>query len=300
MPAVTEEQWRPEVEEVVDTESGSFNPWLVKKQDTSNNPPPPPVVCKDGDSGEPSLWEDDDCDDEQMFCCGDGARWSNTIETSPNSGAPATEEGSVSLEVLKSIVYGGLTVVIASFSVVAAAAAADTPTVNIVALALASVLGGIFAIGRTLWDLRDDCYKGKQEATNKYKELLGRLNYFPLHAVFAILSFVIFGMVPPVTYGFSYRETGDEDHTIVVVAIVSLFCVSLLAILKAYVTRCKRFFLYVKTVVYNVAIAVLVSGASYVAGILVSRLIKELGLFDLSSGVATTLLPRATAMSLSS
>ncbi|XP_024982295.1 membrane protein of ER body-like protein [Cynara cardunculus var. scolymus] len=196
--------------------------------------------------------------------------------------------------------------VIASFSVVASAAATEATTLSIVALALASVVGGIFAIGHNLWDLRDDCYKGnssqesKQEATNKYKELLGRVNNFPIHAVFVILSFVVFGMVPPVAYGFSYRETNDKDYTIIAVAIVSLLCVSLLAIFKAYITMCKGFFEYVKTVVYYVTTTVSVSGVSYVVGILVSRLIEELGLFDVSSGVATTLLPHATTPSLAS
>ncbi|KAJ9565168.1 hypothetical protein OSB04_001134 [Centaurea solstitialis] len=220
--------------------------------------------------------------------------------------APETGEGSTSLEILKSIVYGGLMEIIASFSVVASAAAAEATAMSIVALALASVVGGIFAIGHNLWDLRDDCYKGnssqetKQEATNKYKALLGRINYFPLHAVFAILSFVVFGMVPPVAYGFSYHKTSDKDYTMVAVAIVSLFCVSLLAIFKAYVTRCKGFFEYVKTVVYYLTTAVSVSGVSYVVGILVSRLIEELGLFDGSSDVATMLLPHGIVPSLAS
>ncbi|KAJ9565170.1 hypothetical protein OSB04_001136 [Centaurea solstitialis] len=229
-----------------------------------------------------------------------------TIAGTEDDPAPATEEeGSASLEILKSVVYGGLMEVIASFSVVASAAASETTTLRIVALALASVVGGIFAIGHNLWDLRADCYgnsskETKQEATTKYKALLGRLNYFPLHAVFAILSFVVFGMLPPVAYGFSYHKTSDKDYTIIVVSIVCLLCVSLLALFKACITKCKGFFEYVKTVVYYVTIAVSVSGASYVVGILVSRLIEELGLFDMSSGVAETLLPHAIVPSLAS
>ncbi|KAD4584386.1 hypothetical protein E3N88_21987 [Mikania micrantha] len=202
-------------------------------------------------------------------------------------------------EILKSIVYGGLMEVIASLSVVASAASSDASTLSIISLAIASLIGGVFIIGHNLWDLRDDCYKdsSNNEAANKYKELLGQVDYFPLHVFFAILSFLVFGMVPPVAYGFSFHEKNDKDYTIMVVAIASLLCVALLAIFKAYINKC-TVLEYFKTVVYHITAAVSVSGVSYVAGNLLTRLMEEYGLFDMSSGGGMSLLPYATTPSL--
>ncbi|KAL8253072.1 hypothetical protein R6Q59_036765 [Mikania micrantha] len=203
-------------------------------------------------------------------------------------------------EILKSVVYGGLMEVIASLSVVASAASSDASTLSIISLAIASLIGGVFIIGHNLWDLRDDCYKddsSNNEAANKYKELLGQVDYFPLHVFFAILSFLVFGMVPPVAYGLSFQETNDKDYTIMVVAIASLLCVALLAIFKAYINKC-TVFEYFKTMVYHITAAVSVSGVSYVAGNLLTRLMEEYGLFDMSSGGGMSLIPYATTPSL--
>ncbi|XP_076921768.1 membrane protein of ER body-like protein [Bidens hawaiensis] len=193
--------------------------------------------------------------------------------------------------------------VIASLSIVASAAAGDASTLNIIALALANLIGGIFVIGHNLWDLRDDCYKSSteqtsdnQEARNKYKDLLGSVEHFPLHAFFAILSFLVFGVIPPVVYGYSFHETNDTDFTMVIVAGVSFVCVGLLAIFKARIERCTTFSGYVKTITYYLSTAVATSGVSYAVGNLAKRLIEELGLFETSSNVATGILPEVVSM----
>ncbi|XP_076950787.1 membrane protein of ER body-like protein [Bidens hawaiensis] len=208
-------------------------------------------------------------------------------------------------EILKSIVYGGLLEVIASLSVVASAVASDAATLSIISLALASLIGGVFVIGHNLWDLRDDCYKddssqgSNKEATSKYRELLGQVNYFPLHTFFAILSYLVFGMVPPIAYGLSFHETNDKDLTLLVVAIMSLLCVSVLAIFKAYINKC-TIFEYFKIVVYYITTTISVAGLSYVAGNLITRLMEEYGLFETSSSGAMSLLSHATSPSLAS
>ncbi|XP_071687655.1 uncharacterized protein [Rutidosis leptorrhynchoides] len=207
-------------------------------------------------------------------------------------------QDSTSFEILKSIVYGGLMEVIASLSVVASAAAGDATTMNIIALALANLVGGVLVIGHNLWDLRDDCYKfssqqsDNQEPRNKYKELLGSVQHFPLHVFFAILSFLVFGIIPPLAYGYSFHETNDRDFTMLVVAVASFVCVGLLAIFKAYIDRCNTFGGYIKTITYYLTTAVAVSGVSYAVGSLVTRLIEELGLFETNPGVAASLLPK--------
>ncbi|KAJ0698908.1 putative Ccc1 family protein [Helianthus annuus] len=208
-------------------------------------------------------------------------------------------------EILKSIVYGGLMEVIASLSVVVSAAASNVTTLSIVSLALASLIGGVIIVGHNLWDLKNDCYKNtssqetKNATTYKYKALLGQVNHFPLHAFFAILSFLMFGMVPPIAYRYSYHETKDKEYTLAVVALASLLCVLLLAILKAYINKC-TVFKYFKTAVYYIIIAVLVSGVSYVVGNLVARLLEEPGWFATSSSGGMPCVPRVTSSYLES
>ncbi|KAI3829841.1 hypothetical protein L1987_03969 [Smallanthus sonchifolius] len=210
-------------------------------------------------------------------------------------------QDSTSFEILKSIVYGGLMEVIASLSIVASAAAGDATTLNIVALALANLIGGIFVIGHNLWDLKDDCYKystqetSNQEARSKYKELLGSVDHFPMHVFFTILSFLVFGIIPPVAYGYSFHETNDKDFTMVIVAVTSFVCVGLLAIFKAYIDRCAEFSGYVKTITYYLTTSVTVSGVSYAAGNLATKLMEELGLFETGSNVAIAVLPEVVS-----
>ncbi|KAF5797433.1 putative Ccc1 family protein [Helianthus annuus] len=229
-----------------------------------------------------------------------------TISVTQPRGRTWLGSDGILLEIMKSIVYGGSMAVNASLSVVAFAAASDATTLSIICLALASLVGGFFVIRHNLWELRDDCYKfnssqdPNNEATRKYKELLGEVNYFPLHVFFTILSFVVFGMVPPVAYGYSFHETNDKDFTVVIVAIASLVCVSLLAIFKAYFNRCTSFFQYIKTVVYYITTVVLVSCVFYIAGNLLTRFIEEHGFFDLCSSGGVSLLPHATIPSLTS
>ncbi|KAK9057441.1 hypothetical protein SSX86_022276 [Deinandra increscens subsp. villosa] len=212
-----------------------------------------------------------------------------TPEIQDPSPGISERQDSKSFEILKSIVYGGLMEVIASLSIVASAAAGGATTLNIIALALANLTGGIFVIGHNLWDLKDDCYKFSTQQTNnqeqqqprtKYKELLGSVEHFPLHAFFALLSFLVFGTIPPLAYGYAFHRTNNTDLTMVIVAAASFICVGLLAIFKAYIDRCTGFSGYVKTVTYYLTTAVTVSGVSYAAGNLVKMLIEDLGLFD--------------------
>ncbi|KAI7984079.1 Membrane protein of ER body-like protein [Camellia lanceoleosa] len=188
-----------------------------------------------------------------------------------------SDEGSKTLEILKSVVYGGLMESMTSLSVVSSAAAADATTMNIVAMGLANLIGGLFIIGPNLRELRNE--------ESRYKVLLGQTNNFLLHATVAVLAFLIFGLIPPVTYGFSFRQTDDKDLKLVVVATTSLLCIAILAIGKAYIQKKPNS--YIKTVLYYIGMAVMASGISYAAGELIKRLVEKLGWFD--SSVAVTL-----------
>ncbi|XP_028062444.1 membrane protein of ER body 2-like isoform X1 [Camellia sinensis] len=189
------------------------------------------------------------------------------------------EEGSKTLEILKSVVYGGLMESMSSLSVVSSAAAADATTMNIVAMGLANLIGGLCIIGPNLRELKNE--------GSRYKELLGQTDNFLLHATVAVLAFLIFGLIPPVTYGFSFRQTDDKDLKLVVVAAASLLCIAILAIGKAYIQKKPNFYAYIKTVLYYIGMAVMASGISYAAGELIKRLVEKLGWFD--SSVAVTL-----------
>ncbi|KAL0321656.1 UNVERIFIED_CONTAM: Membrane protein of ER body-like protein [Sesamum calycinum] len=200
------------------------------------------------------------------------------------------------IEVIKSIVYGGLAESITSLSVVSSAAGGGAATLNILALGVANLIGGLFIICHNLWELKSDrveqvANQVSDEATeqrDRYKELLGRRQNFIIHAVVAIISYLVFGLVPPVVYGFSFRKTDDKQLKLVVVAAASLLCIFVLATGRAYTQRPPK--PYLKSIITFVTLGVMVSGVSYAAGELVERLLEKLGLFQ-SSSVPNLLVP---------
>lgn len=98
--------------------------------------------------------------------------------------------------------------------------------------------------------------------------------------VFAVLSYIIFGLLPPVVYGFAFRKSDNKEHKLIAVAASSLLCVSLLALGKAHVRPQKD---YIKSLFYYLGLAIPATGLSYVAGVMIDRLLRELGLFDSST-----------------
>ncbi|XP_075647674.1 membrane protein of ER body 1-like isoform X2 [Castanea sativa] len=197
----------------------------------------------------------------------------------PKSTPP--QQGVVKYEILKSLVYGGLIELITSLGVVTSAASADATTLNIVALALANLITGVFLIGHNLQELKND-----QSSVDRYQELLGQKRNFVLHASVAILSFLVFGLVPPVVYGFSFYQSDNRNLKIAVVAAAALLCITVLAIVKAYTQKPSKWSIYITTILYYLSIGIGASGISYLAGYLVRKLIEKLGWFE--SSVATT------------
>ncbi|KAJ7961564.1 Membrane protein of ER body-like protein [Quillaja saponaria] len=199
-------------------------------------------------------------------------------------------------EVLKSIVYGGLLEAIASLGVVTSAASADATTLNIVVLAFANLISGLFVLVNNIWEMKADQPRrsnNDQDAVvvDRYKELLGERNNFILHAFVSILSFLIFGLVPPVVYGFSFFESENKDISLAAVAGASLLCITLLAIAKAYIKKA-TFKTYVTTILYYVSTGAVASTVSYLAGVLIKKLIEKLGWFESSSNVTLPQIPQ--------
>ncbi|KAL0436176.1 UNVERIFIED_CONTAM: Membrane protein of ER body-like protein [Sesamum radiatum] len=188
---------------------------------------------------------------------------------------------SQSLEILKCIVYGGLMEMIASLSVVSSTAASDATTLNTVNIGLATLVSGLLVFGQNLMDLKNYNSGGdSNQSTDKYQELLGTRGHFLFHATFAILSFILFGLVPPVVYGFAFRESDNKDYKILAVAAASFTCVFILAIAKAYVKRAEKFTDFVKTILYYITMAISVSGVAYAAGDLCKMLMDRFGWFN--------------------
>ncbi|XP_057808959.1 membrane protein of ER body-like protein isoform X2 [Salvia miltiorrhiza] len=178
------------------------------------------------------------------------------------------------MEMLKCIVYGGLIESIASLSIVSSAAASDATTLNVVVIGLATLLSGVFAFACNLVELRNDC------SDDKYEEVLGRRGHFAFHSTFALLSYLVFGLVAPTTFAFAFRVSDDRDYKILAVAAAAFACIFILSIAKAYVKGTERFGGYVKTTLYYVTLAVSASGVAYAAGDLFGMVFNDLGWFQ--------------------
>ncbi|XP_042011467.1 membrane protein of ER body 2-like isoform X4 [Salvia splendens] len=212
--------------------------------------------------------------------------------TADREGRGAREERKV--EVIKSIVYGGLAETMTSLSVVSSAAGGGAATLNVLTLGAANLIGGLFILAHNLWDLRCDRLEEQlsnqiTEQEDRYRQLLGRRQNFTLHAVVAIISYILFGLMPPVVYGFSFRESDDKQLKLLMVAAASLACILALTIGKAYVQRPPK--PYLKTAMTFLILGISVSGVSYAAGGLVECLLEKLGLFGPSSAAPNFLVP---------
>ncbi|KAL4384946.1 hypothetical protein GQ457_15G011620 [Hibiscus cannabinus] len=194
-------------------------------------------------------------------------------------------------DILKSIVYGGLIESITSLGVVSSAAGAGADTLNVLALGVANLIGGLIIICHNLKELKNDQphISGASDIEeDRYEVLLGRRQNFLMHVIVAILSFLIFGLVPPVVYGFSFRKSDDKDLKLAAVAGASLICIFLLALGKGHLRRPHR--AYVRSVSYYIGLGITASSISYVVGQLLKKLFEQLGLFESSSTVSSPFL----------
>ncbi|XP_019449002.1 PREDICTED: membrane protein of ER body 1-like isoform X2 [Lupinus angustifolius] len=192
------------------------------------------------------------------------------------------------MEIVKSIVYGGLTESLASLTVFTSAASADATILSIVALVLANLISGLFIFVHDLGELKGEEPKraeNKKEASvDRYNELLGQRKNLYLHAFITIISFIVFGLVPPAVYGFSFHENGDKDFKkLIAVVVASLLCITLLSIAKAYTQKSNTFVAYFKTVIYYVSSGAVCLVLSYLAGDLVKKLLEKVSWLEPSS-----------------
>ncbi|XP_052107965.1 membrane protein of ER body 2 isoform X2 [Arachis duranensis] len=190
-------------------------------------------------------------------------------------------------EILKSIVYGGLVESITSLGIVTSAVGSGTAPLNIIALGLANLVGGLVILGNNLWELKDD-HSGsgtnQMEINDRYQELLGRRSNFLLHVVVAVLSFLILGSIPIIVYGVLINKNYYTEVKLAAVVTASLLCVILLAIGKVYTKPQPK--AYIKTASHYVTMALVASGISYIVGNLVQDLLEKLTHSDSGFAIA--------------
>ena len=104
-----------------------------------------------------------------------------------------------------------------------------------------------------------------------------------------MLSFLVFGLIPPATYGYAFEQMNDQNLTLGAVAIASLLCIIILASCKAYIMKSDKLSMYFKTIMYYVCIALMVSGISYEAGDLINKLMENYGWFEKTSAFPLSL-----------
>ncbi|XP_024006713.1 membrane protein of ER body 2 isoform X2 [Eutrema salsugineum] len=195
----------------------------------------------------------------------------------------------LAIELLKSTVYGGLSETITSLGVVSSASAAGSSTENILALAVANLAGGLIVLAQNLQDLRNS----SEQEKDRYEELLGRRANIRMHILVAVLSYIFFGLIPPLVYAFSFYETGIKNYKLVSVFSVSLVCVILLGMVKVYVRKPPNLReppkSYLKSAAYYTSVVVASSGITYVVGDIVGGYIGKLGWFSLDQiGLTST------------
>ncbi|XP_042511090.1 uncharacterized protein LOC122086380 isoform X3 [Macadamia integrifolia] len=184
-------------------------------------------------------------------------------------------------DILKSIIYGGLIESITSLGVVSSAAASDATTLNIVILGLANLMSGFIIIIHNLKELKYDYHGATSEANSnidRYQETLGRRENFRLHAIVTLMSYIAFGLLPPVIYGFSFRRSNDKSYKLITCGAASLVAIILLSIGKAHVQRPPKS--YIKTILHYLLVGLTASGLCYAVGLLIKRLLAESGWFD--------------------
>lgn len=168
-------------------------------------------------------------------------------------------------DILKSIVYGGLTVSLTSLGVVSSAAGGEAKTLTVIVMGLANVVAGLFVILNNVLDL--DHYHQDQ-----FIDTVGHSFWF--NGSVAIVSYLIFGSLAPITYALSFRKSDDILHKFIATSAVSLVCILLLALGKARVRRKS----YIRAIIVYIVTGFCSAVAGFFAGEYIKKLLEKWGL----------------------
>lgn len=132
----------------------------------------------------------------------------------------------------------------------------------------------------------------QEQNTDHYEQQLGRPGHFLLHATITIISYLVFGLMSPIIYGFSFYKSDNKYLKLATLAAVSLVSITLLSTGKAYVQRPPK--AYMKTVFSYIGLGIMVAGPGYLAGDLANMLLKKLAVFDSVSSSSSMALVEGT------
>lgn len=120
----------------------------------------------------------------------------------------------------------------------------------------------------------------REEEVDRYEQVFGDRKNYRLHLTVAILSFLIFGLVPPLLYGFTFRKPEDKFLKIPTVTIVSVLCIGLLGVGKAYIEKPENCLVYVHIIGGCIADAIGTSAVTTLGGELIQNYVDRAGWFD--------------------
>ena len=95
-----------------------------------------------------------------------------------------------------------------------------------------------------------------------------------LHATIALISYVVFGVLSPLIYAFSYRQTDDRDRKFILCCGVTIATVGLLSLGKAKVSNKG----YVRTLCAYILVLVVSSIIGYLTAEHVADLLDSWGI----------------------
>ncbi|XP_038897303.1 uncharacterized protein LOC120085412 isoform X4 [Benincasa hispida] len=199
-----------------------------------------------------------------------------TIIQEPISGS------TLKIEISKSIVYGGLTELIASLGIVTSAATTNATT----AVSLASLITGFFVMAYKISELWIKNHESgtdeaeDQENSERYENVFGDRKNYRLHFGVALLSFVLFGLMPPLVYCFTFCKPEDKILKVPTVTIVVVLCIALLGVAKAYIERKTNCVEFVNIIGNCVVDALGTSVLTTIGGELIENYIDKAGWFD--------------------
>jgi hypothetical protein len=171
-------------------------------------------------------------------------------------------------EYLKSVVYGGLDVSLISLGVVASAAGGDAKTRTVLAMGLANLIFGSISFFHKVIELH-------KENPVQFKETVGQS--FLLNGCLAFFSFLVFGSLPTLTFGFSFRQSNNHDYKMVATVVVSVISVMLLGCAKVFAKVTQRS--YFATLSALIMTGVVAAVAGFYTGEYFSKLLAQFG-FD--------------------
>lgn len=130
-----------------------------------------------------------------------------------------------------------------------------------------------------------DLINNSDQEKDRYEELLGRRANFRIHILVAVMSYIFFGIMPPLVYAFSFYETGIKNYKLISVFLVSLLCVILLGMIKVYVRKPPNSReltkAYLKSAAYYTFTVVASCGISYFVGDIMGEYTGKLSLVGL-------------------